>query len=37
MGGYLYMSETYVKMRTLAILVHKDAIPKEIRKKMGIK
>jgi bleomycin hydrolase len=36
MGGYLYMSETYVKMRTLGILVHKDAIPKDIRKKMGL-
>ena len=33
-GGYLYMSETYVKMRTLGI-VHKDAIPKDIRKKMA--
>jgi bleomycin hydrolase len=36
MAGYLFMSETYVRMRTLGILVHKDAIPKDIRKKMGI-
>lgn len=37
MGGYLYMSRSYVGMRTISILVHKDAIPKDIRKKMGIK
>lgn len=37
MGGYLYMSYSYVQMRTISILVHKNAIPKEIRNKMGIK
>jgi bleomycin hydrolase len=35
-GGYLYMSGWYVQLKTIAILVHKDAIPKEIRKKLGI-
>ena len=36
-GGYLMMSEPYVRLETLAILVHKDAVPKEIRKRLGIK
>jgi bleomycin hydrolase len=33
-GGYLYMSEDYIKGMTIAIMVHKDAIPKTIRKKL---
>ncbi len=36
-GGYLYMSKSYVQLKTIAIMVHKDAIPKDIKKKMGIK
>lgn len=35
--GYLYMSESFVKMKTVAIMVHKDAIPATIAKKMGLK
>jgi len=35
-GGYLNMSEAYVKLKTVAIMVHKDAIPKEIKKKLGL-
>jgi len=35
-GGYLYMSEAYVRLKTIAIMVHKNAIPIEIRKKMKI-
>ena len=35
-GGYLYMSKAYVQLKTIAILVNKDAVPKEIRKKLGI-
>ena len=35
-GGYLYMSEPYVRLQTVAIMVHKDAIPKAIRKKLGL-
>ena len=35
-GGYLNMSEAYVKLKTVAIMIHKDAIPKELRKKLGI-
>ncbi len=29
-GGYLYMSESYVKLNTVAIMIHKDALPKAI-------
>jgi bleomycin hydrolase len=35
-GGYLNMSESYVRMNTIAIMVHKDAIPKAIRKKLNL-
>ncbi len=35
-GGYLYMSKWYVQLKSIAILVHKDAIPKELKKKLGI-
>jgi bleomycin hydrolase len=35
-GGYLNMSENYVRAKTIFIMVHKDAIPEEIRKKLGI-
>ena len=36
MKGYLFMSRAYVQMRCVSIMVHKDAIPKEIRKKLGL-
>ena len=36
-GGYLNMSEAYIRLNTISIMVHKDAIPKEIGKKLGIK
>lgn len=35
-GGYMYLSEAYMKRYTIAILVHKDAIPKDILKKLNI-
>ncbi|MCU4155904.1 aminopeptidase [Carboxylicivirga sp. A043] len=35
--GYLYMSESYMRLHTVAIMVHKEAIPKAIKKKLGIK
>ena len=37
MKGYLFMSRAYVQMRCISIMVHKDAIPKDIRKKLGLK
>lgn len=35
-GGYLNMSEPYVRLNTIAIMVHKSAIPKDIRKKLDL-
>ena len=35
-GGYLHMTEDYVRLKTIAILVHKDAIPENIRKKLNL-
>ena len=35
--GIWYISRAFVEYKTLDILVHKDAIPKDIRKKLGIK
>jgi len=35
-GGYLNMSESYVRAKTISIMVHKDAIPSEIKKKLGL-
>ncbi len=35
--GYLYMSQSYFLMKTVSVLVHKDAIPTEIAKKLGFK
>ena len=35
--GIWYASETFVKHKTIDILVHKEVIPKEILKKLGIK
>ncbi|MGE0078567.1 MAG: aminopeptidase C [Bacteroidales bacterium] len=36
-NGYLYMSEPFVRMKTIAIMIHKDALPADIAKKLGIK
>ncbi|MEA3316868.1 MAG: C1 family peptidase [Bacteroidota bacterium] len=33
LGGYFYASEAYVKLRTMSIMVHKDAVPVEILEK----
>jgi hypothetical protein len=35
-GGYLNMSENYVRAKTIYIMVHKNAIPAEIKTKLGI-
>ncbi|MCY1634436.1 aminopeptidase C [Marinifilum sp. D737] len=35
-GGYLNMSEAYVKLKTVAIMVHKDALPKHLKKKLNL-
>ena len=35
-GGHIYMSIPYFKMKSIAYTVHKDALPKELKKKLGI-
>ena len=35
-GGYLHMTDDYVRLKTIAILVHKDAIPAAIKTKLGM-
>ena len=34
--GYFYASKPYVKYKTMSFMVHKDAIPKNIRKKLNL-
>ncbi len=34
--GYFYASTPYVQLKTMDIMVHKNAIPKDIRKKLGL-
>jgi bleomycin hydrolase len=34
--GFMHASEAYVKFKTTSILVHKESIPKDLRKKLGI-
>ncbi len=36
LDGFLYMSEPYVMKKTIAIMVHKNAIPPAIRTKLGL-
>ena len=36
-GGYLNMSESFVRAKTIYVMVHKDAIPKAIKTKLGLK
>jgi bleomycin hydrolase len=35
-NGYFYASKPYVEYKTMSIMVHKDAIPKNIRKKLNL-
>lgn len=35
-GGYLFMSETYFRYKTVAILIHKDALTQEMKEKLGL-
>ena len=35
-GGYLNMSESYVRAKTISIMVHKNAIPARIKTKLGL-
>lgn len=35
-GGYLHLTEDYVRLKTIAIMLHKDAIPENIRTKLKL-
>jgi bleomycin hydrolase len=35
-GGYLYMSKEYLLLKTISVMVNKNAIPKEIKDKIAI-
>lgn len=34
-GGYLNMSESFVRAKTISVMVHKNSVPDDIRKKLG--
>lgn len=36
-GGYLYVSPSYLRYKTVGIVVHSDAIPDAIKQKIGLK
>lgn len=36
-NGYLNMSQSYVRAKTIYVMVHKDALTKELKDKLGIK
>lgn len=35
--GYFYASEAYMKLKSISFMVHKNAIPQDIKKKLGIR
>ncbi len=35
--GYIYLSRAYFRLKGIAITIHKDALPAEIKEKLGIK
>ena len=35
--GYWYLSEPFVRLNTIAIMVHKDAVPEQLKEKLEIK
>jgi bleomycin hydrolase len=35
-GGYLFVSKAYFKYKTIAIMLHKDAVPVSIKKKLNL-
>lgn len=34
-GGFLYMSEPYIRLNTIAVMIHKEALPEDIAAKLG--
>ncbi|EGV45083.1 aminopeptidase [Bizionia argentinensis JUB59] len=35
-GGFVYMSEAYMRLKTIAIMIHKDAMTKDLKKKLKL-
>ncbi|NQY06089.1 MAG: aminopeptidase [Flavobacteriaceae bacterium] len=35
-GGYVYMSSAFIRLKAISVTVHKDALNKELRKKLGL-
>lgn len=35
-GGYVYFSESYMRLKAISITVHKDAVPKETSKRLNL-
>lgn len=35
-GGYIYFSEAYMRLKTISVTVHKDALPKNTSKKLNL-
>jgi bleomycin hydrolase len=34
--GYMFMSKPYFRMKTTAVMVHQDALPSELKKKVEL-
>jgi bleomycin hydrolase len=35
-GGYVYFSEAYMRLKTISVMIHKDAVPKNTAKKLNL-
>ena len=35
-GGFVYTSEAYIRYKTIHILLHKDALPEDLKEKLGL-
>lgn len=35
-GGYVYMSESYLRLKAISVMVHKDALSKKLAKELNI-
>ena len=33
-GGYVYFSESYMRLKSISLMIHRDALPKSIAKKL---
>jgi len=35
-NGYVYMSEAYMRLKTISIMVHQDAVTNDLKKKLKL-